>query len=46
MTVLASETAIDVGPPNQAASLHWRLPHRRVDGLPAPRDLAGMPYID
>ena len=47
MTVqIALCIAIDVEPPNQEASLHWSLPHGRVDGLPAPRDLAGMPYVD
>ena len=36
MTVqIALCVAIYVEPPNQAASLHWRLPYGRVDGLPA-----------
>ena len=37
---------IDVEPPNQAPSLHWLLPHGRVDSLPAPRDLAGKTHVD
>src|SRR5262249_15359707 len=47
MTVqIALCVAIDVEPPNQAATLHWRLPHGRADGLSAPRDLAGKTYVD
>jgi hypothetical protein len=47
MTVqIALRVAIDIEPPNQASSLYWRLPHGCVDGLPAPRDLAGKPYVD
>src|SRR5271154_4854245 len=38
--------SIDVEPPNQAPSLHWLLPHGRVDSLAAPRDLAGKTHVD
>jgi hypothetical protein len=38
--------AIDVEPPDQAPSLHRILPHGRVDGHAAPRDLAGLAHVD
>src|SRR5262249_10109944 len=38
--------AIDVGPANQATSLHRLLPYRRVYSLTAPCDLAGMTDVD
>jgi hypothetical protein len=38
--------AVDVEPPNQAASFHRLFPHRRVDSPTAPRNLAGSPYVD
>jgi hypothetical protein len=37
---------IDVEPPNQPPSLHWLLPHGRVDSLAPPRDLARKTDVD